>query len=115
LAAFHGYLSALGDGNWTEACRLLSSPVKHGLATLLAHVHGLRAHGCAAALGTLLGRTPQSLRKLQQPTGVVAVRTDADHAFVFYRSRQLPHATLSMLRESGHWTAGVIAAAAGSP
>jgi hypothetical protein len=114
LAAFHSYLTAIGDGNWGDACTLLSSPVKRQLAQLLAHSHGIPGHGCAAALGALLGHTPASLRKRQEPTSVAAVRIDGDHAFVLYTSLQFPHASLSMARESGRWTAGVVAAA-GAP
>jgi hypothetical protein len=114
LAAFHSYLTAIGDGNWGAACTLLSSPVKRQLAALLAHSHGIPGHGCAAALGALLGHTPASLRKRQEPTSVAAVRLDGDHAFVLYTSLQFPHASLSMTRESGRWTAGVVAAA-GAP
>jgi hypothetical protein len=114
LAAFHSYLSAIGDGNWAEACTLLSAPVKAQLKQLLAHAKGLSGHGCTVALAALLGRTPASLRKKQEPSSVVGVRILGDHAFVLYRSPQFPHATLSMARESGQWTAGVLAAA-GAP
>ncbi|HTA06390.1 MAG TPA: hypothetical protein VK774_08505 [Solirubrobacteraceae bacterium] len=114
LAAFHSYLSAIGDGNWAEACTLLSTPVKTQLKQLLAHAKGISGHGCAVALAALLGRTPASLRQKQEPSSVVGVRILGDHAFVLYRSPQFPHATLSMARESGRWTAGVLAAA-GAP
>ena len=111
LVAFHRYLSAIADGNWAAACALLSTPVKSELTKLLAHAHGIAGHGCAAALGALLGHTSPSLRQQQAASSVVAVRTDGDHAFVLYSSPQFPHATLSMIREGGRWTAGVLSGA----
>jgi hypothetical protein len=77
---------------------------------LLSHAKGVKGSGCAAALGALLGRAPVAVRRQQAQLDVVGVRTDGDHAFVLYRSPQLPHATISMIREGGRWTAGVIAA-----
>jgi hypothetical protein len=81
------------------------------LLKLLKHAHGIPGHSCAAALGALLGHTPASLRQAQAASTVVAVRTSGDHAFVLYRSPQFPHATLSMIREGGRWTAGVLSGA----
>jgi hypothetical protein len=40
---------------------------------------------------------------------VIAVRARGDRAFVLYRSAQVPHAMISMLRETGVWNAGVLA------
>lgn len=111
LAAFHSYLGAIGDGNWDEACQLLSTSVKRALARVLVRAHGIPHHGCVATLGALLGPTPQSRRRQQEPTSIVGVRTNGDHAYILYRSYQLPHAAFSMLRESGRWTAGVLVAA----
>jgi hypothetical protein len=111
LAAFHGYLSAIATGNWAAACTRLSTPVKRELAQLLARAKGISGHGCATALGLLLGRAPVSVRRQQAQPNVVAVRTDGDHAFVLYRTAQLPHATLAMIREGGRWTAGVLSGA----
>ena len=111
LAAFHSYLAAIANGDWAAACARLSAPVKDQLTKLLARAHGIPGHGCTAALGALLGHTSQALRQQQAASSVVAVRTDGDHAFVLYSSPQFPHATLSMIRESGRWTAGVISGA----
>jgi hypothetical protein len=111
LAAFHGYLSAIATGNWAAACARLSTSVKRELAQLLARAKGISGHGCATALGLLLGRAPVSVRRQQAQPSVVAVRTDGDHAFVLYRTAQLPHATLAMIREGGRWTAGVLSGA----
>lgn len=108
---FHSYLAAIANGDWAAACARLSTPVKSELVKLLAKAHGIPGHGCTAALGALLGHTPQTLRQQQAASTVVAVRTDGDHAFVLYRSPQFPHATLSMIRESGRWTAGVLSGA----
>ena len=109
--AFHSYLSALANGDWAAACARLSTPVKSELAKLLAHAHGMPRHGCAAAMSALLGHTPRSLRQEQAASGVVAVRTDGDHAFVLRRSPKFPHVTVSMIREDGRWTAGVLSGA----
>jgi hypothetical protein len=111
LAAFHGYLSAIATGTWSAACARLSTPVKRELAQLLARAKSIRGHGCATALGLLLGRAPVSVRRQQAQPSVVAVRTDGDHAFVLYRTAQLPHAALAMLRVGGRWTAGVLSGA----
>ena len=110
LAAFHAYLSAIAAGDWTAACQELSTTVKHQLQTLLARAGG-GAGSCAPALGSLLGRTPSSARRSLAQADVIAVRTDGDHAFVLYRSPALSHASISMLREAGRWTAGVLSAA----
>ena len=80
---------------------------------MLARVEGSGADGCAQGLHALIGRTPEALRRAQTRVRVVAVRTDRDHAFVLYRSPVVPRATMSMLRESGRWTAGVLANAPG--
>ena len=110
LAAFHAYLSAIAAGDWTAACEELSTTVKHQLQALLARAGG-GAGSCAPALGALLGRTPSSARRSLAQADVIAVRTDGDHAFVLYRSPALSHASISMLREAGRWTAGVLSAA----
>ena len=112
LAAFDDYMSAIAAGNWAAACARLSTPVKRELALLLARAKGIRGRGCAAAL-SLLGRAPVSALREQAPSSVVAVRIDGDHAFVLYRTAQLPHATLAMIREGGRWTAGVLSSTPG--
>jgi hypothetical protein len=112
LAAFHDYLSAIAARNWAAACARLSTPLKRELAQLLARAKGLSGHGCAAALA-VLGRAPVSVLREQAQSRVVGVRTDGDHAFVLYRTPQLPHATLAMIREGGRWTAGVLSGASG--
>lgn len=113
VAALHGYLAAIAAGNWPTACGDLSSAIKRQLAAVLARAAGSVGDGCARALQALIGRTPQSLRRAQMRVRVIAVRTDGDRAFVLYRSPVMPRATISMLRESGHWTAGVLANAPG--
>lgn len=109
LAAFHAYLSAIAAGDWTAACGELSTAVKNRLQALLARAGGA-AGRCASALGALLGRAPSSARRSLAQIDVIAVRTDGDHALVLYRSATLSHATIAMLREAGHWTAGVLSA-----
>lgn len=109
VAAFHAYLSAIGAGDWTAACDELSTPVKQQLQALLARAGG-SAGRCAPALGVVLGRVPSSARRMLAQANVIAVRTDGDHAFVLYRSASLSHASISMLREAGRWTAGVLSA-----
>jgi hypothetical protein len=109
VAAMHSYLSAIAAGDWGAACGQLSTPIQHQLVVLLAHANGLRGRGCAAALGALLGHTPESLRREQTQLSVIAVRAQGDRAFVLYRSARLPHAMISMLRETGGWKAGVLA------
>jgi len=109
VAALHGYLAAIAAGNWPTACGDLSSTIKRQLAAVLARAAGSGGDGCARALQALIGRTPQSLRRAQMRVRVIAVRTDGDRAFVLYRSPVMPRATISMLRESGRWTAGVLA------
>jgi hypothetical protein len=111
LAAFHSYLAAIGAGNWAVACQDLSNPIKHQLQVLVSKVKSLSGHGCAAALGAILGRTPAAIRRKQEDVTVVEVRTDGEHAFVLYSNALTPHATISMIRQNGRWTAGVIAAA----
>jgi hypothetical protein len=113
VAALHGYLAAIAAGNWPTACGDLSSTIKRQLAAVLARAAGSGGDGCARALQALIGRTPQSLRRAQMRVRVIAVRTDGDRAFVLYRSPVMPRATISMLRESGRWTAGVLANAPG--
>ncbi len=113
VAALHGYLAAIAAGNWPTACGDLSSTIKRQLAAVLARAAGSGGEGCARALQALIGRTPQSLRRAQMRVRVIAVRTDGDRAFVLYRSPVMPRATISMLRESGRWTAGVLANAPG--
>ena len=109
LSALHRYVSAIAAGNWGAACEQLSAPIQHQLALLLAHAKGVHGRGCAAALGALLAHAPGSLRRQLTPLSVIAVRVDSDRAFVLYRSPQLPHAVISMLREGGRWKAGVLA------
>jgi hypothetical protein len=109
LAAFHAYLSAIAAGDWTGACEELSTPVKNQLHAVLARTGGA-AGRCAPALGALLGHVSSSARRTLAQVDVIAVRTDGDHAFVLYRSKALSHASISMLRESGRWTAGVLSA-----
>jgi hypothetical protein len=111
LAAFHSYLAAIGAGNWAVACQDISDPIKHQLQVLVSKVKSLARHGCAAALGAILGRTPAAIRRKQEDVTVVGVRTDGEHAFVLYSNALTPHATISMIRQDGRWTAGVIAAA----
>jgi hypothetical protein len=77
---------------------------------VLAKLKGPGGHGCPAAMAALLGRTPPSTRHREDAVSVVAVRTSGDRAFVLYRNPLTPHATISMLREDGRWTAGVISA-----
>jgi hypothetical protein len=113
VAALHGYLAAIAAGNWPTACGDLSSTIERQLAAVLARADGSGGDGCARALQALIGRTPQSLRRAQMRVRVIAVRTDGDRAFVLYRSPVMPRATISMLRESGRWTAGVLANAPG--
>jgi len=109
LAALHRYVSAIAAGDWGAACGQLSAPIKHQLELLLAHAKGVHGRGCAAALGALFAHTPGSLRRQLTPLNVIAVRINSNRAFVLYRSTQLPHAVISMLREAGRWKAGVLA------
>jgi hypothetical protein len=109
VAALRGYLSDVATGRWAAACGDLSNPIKHDLAVALSRTRGVRGRGCAPALGALLGRVPISLRREQVDFKVIGVRTGRDQALVFYRSPQLRHAAMSMLRESGRWTAGPLA------
>jgi hypothetical protein len=109
LAALHGYLSAIAAGDWGAACEQLSAPIQHQLELLIAHAKAVHGRGCAAALGALLAHAPSSLRRQQAQLNVLAVRINSDRAFVLYRSPQLPHAVISMLREAGRWKAGVLA------
>jgi len=109
LAALHSYLAAIAAGNWGAACEQLSTPIQHQLELLLAHAKGVHGRGCAAALGALFAHTPGSLRRQLTPLNVIAVRINSNRAFVLYRSTQLPHAVISMLREAGRWKAGVLA------
>ena len=74
LAAFHSYLSAIGDGNWAEACTLLSTPVKTQLSSCWPTHKAYPVTAAPSALAALLGHTPASLRKKQEPSSVVAVR-----------------------------------------
>jgi hypothetical protein len=76
---------------------------------LLAPARAARSRGCSAALGALLGHTSASLRREQTQLSVIRVRVDGPRALVLYRSAQLPHAVISMLREAGEWKAGVLA------
>jgi hypothetical protein len=108
LAAFHGYMSAIAAGDWTAACRQLSTVLKRELQRLLARAKGASALGCSAAVGALLGRTPGSLRRQQTRLTVVAVRTEGDRAFVLYHSTQQPHAMIPMVREAGQWKAELL-------
>ncbi len=108
LVTLHRYLSALAAGDWGAACGQLAAPVEGQLELLIAHAKSLHGKGCAAALGALLGRGPSVLRQQEGQLSVISVRIDGDHAVVLYRSPQLPHATLSMVRESGQWKAGVL-------
>jgi hypothetical protein len=112
LAALHGYLSALGGGDWPAACGHLTTGIQRQLALLTVHARRLHGHGCAAALGVLLAHTPASVRREQEALGVLAVRTSGNRAVVLYRSGQLPDAAISMFREAGRWKAGVLSAAA---
>jgi hypothetical protein len=109
VAAFHSYLSAIAAGDWTAACGELSTPVKHQLQALPARAGGGTGR-CAAALGALLGRVPSSARRMLAQADVISVRTDGDRAFILYRSASLSHASISMFREAGRWTAGVLSA-----
>jgi hypothetical protein len=109
VAAFHAYLAAIAAGDWTAACEELSTPVKHQLQALPAQAGGGTSR-CAPALGALLGRVPSSARRMLAQADVISVRTDGDRAFVLYRSPSLSHASISMLREAGRWTAGVLSA-----
>ena len=45
--------------------------------------------------------------------GKNSVRTNGDHALVLYRSAALSHASISMVREDGRWTAGVLSTLGG--
>jgi len=108
LTVLHSYLSAIASGDWTTACSQLSAPIQHQLELLFAHA--VHRQGCAPVLGALLARTPSSLRRGQAQLSIISIRTRGDRAVVLYRSRQFPHAMISMLREAGRWKAGVIAA-----
>lgn len=109
LAGLHEYLTALAVGDWSAACAELSTQVKHQLQLLLSHAKGFHgANECPQALGGLIGRTPVSVRQQLAQVNVIGVRIAGDQAFVLYHSPQFQHATISMLRESGRWRAGVI-------
>jgi hypothetical protein len=112
LAVLHGYLSALGGGDWPAACGHLATGIQRQLALLIVHARPVHGHGCAAALGVLLAHTRASVRREQQALSVLAVRTSGNRAVVLYRSAQLPNAAISMFREAGQWKAGVLSAAA---
>lgn len=109
LTALHAYLSAIAAGDWSAACDELSTPVKQRLEALLARSGG-GADRCVPALSALLGHASRSVRRKLAQVDVIEVRTNGDHAFVLYRSAALSHASISMLREDGRWTAGVLSA-----
>jgi hypothetical protein len=109
LAGLHEYLTAIAVGDWAAACAELSTQVKRQLQLLLSHAKGLKGvHSCPEALGGLLGRTPPAVRRQLAQVSVIAMRIAGNHASVLYRSPQYQHATISMIRESGRWRAGVI-------
>jgi hypothetical protein len=107
LTVLNSYLSAIAAGNWATACDQLAAPMQHQLELLFARV--VHRRGCAPVLGSLLAHTPAVLRRDQTPLSVISVRAQGDRALVLYRSRQLPHAVISMFREAGRWKAGVLA------
>jgi hypothetical protein len=110
LTALHGYLSAVATGDWGAACGQLAAPLRKQVEVILGPTLGKRGHSCAASLGALLDHTPSALRRQQAQISVVAVRASGARSLVLFQAPRLPHAVISMFRESGRWTAGVLAA-----
>lgn len=104
LAAFHGYLNAVGNEELPEACARLAQSVRQSLVKL----GGGKAKGaeCGSVLTRFLASGAPAMA-LQQTRGTVTrVRVKRGEAFVLFRAPGARLYEMTMTREGGTWKAG---------
>jgi hypothetical protein len=107
LGAFHGFLGAMGAGDYATACSYLSEATTKSLEQVV--VPQLRAKGCPAILPKLLSSSAAGTSRQQANGQVKKIRIKGDRAFVTYHAPGAILYVLPMVKERGGWKATSIA------
>lgn len=101
LAAERGYLTALGEKDFTAACERLAESARTSLGQLAGSGKG--ADNCAAVLPKLLSDEAFLLSRQAAQGEVTGVRVEDEQAFVVYRAPGAELFVLPMVEEDGEW------------
>ena len=109
VGAFEGYLNAMAAGEPAAACSYLSATVQGSLERFASR--SLKRKGCAAILPGLLAPTAAAISREQANGEIIRVRIEGDRAFVIFHAPGAKLYEMPMVRESGGWKTGLVAAA----
>jgi hypothetical protein len=107
LAAFEGYLNALGDKDYAGACAHLSQLVHESLAQLAGKGS---TKGCASLLAALLSPSAAGIARVQAEGQVSGVRVGGERGFVLFHAPGARLYQQTMVREGGRWKAATVSA-----
>lgn len=113
LAAFHGYLGAIADGDQEAACSYLSERVRESLLQLASRAK--KSLGCAELLGALLSPEANEITRSQDDGQVRKVRLQGDTAFVVFHAPGASLFQLNLSREGDEWKVASLSASVLAP
>jgi len=113
LAAFHGYLGAIAEGDEQEACSYLGKTVTETLSELAAKAK--KSPSCAGLLEALLSPQAGEIARAQAEGKVTKVRIEGDTAFVVFHAPGARLFQLNLAREGGEWKVTSLSASVLAP
>jgi hypothetical protein len=113
LAAFHGYLGALAEGDEQGACSHLAANVQQSLQQLAAKAK--KPPSCPQLLEALLSPEADQIAQGQEEGKVTKVRVKGDTAFVVFHAPGARLYQLTLVQEGGEWKATSLSASVLAP
>jgi hypothetical protein len=113
LAAFRGYLDAIGAHRYRAACSKLSAAVWGSLAQL-ANGRPSRSE-CMRVLPALLSPEAAAVDRTQAKGGVTRVRVKGERAFIVFHAPGARLYMMTLVHESGGWKASTATATVLAP
>jgi hypothetical protein len=113
LAAFHGYLGALAEGDEQAACAHLAAGVQQSLSRLAAKAK--RAADCPGLLEALLSPQADRIARGQDEGRITKVRVKGDTAFVVFHAPGARLYQLNLTEEGDEWKVAALSAAVLAP
>ncbi len=102
------FLAAEANGNWKQACALLTKQVRAQVARLATQRRGLSGGGCPDILGSLFKTSPAQLQATDHGVSVQDARIEGARGYVFYSTPKAGSAYLPLEREGTSWKVATI-------
>jgi hypothetical protein len=104
--AVQEFLRARADGDWAQACSLMSASTQETLAAFGGEP--TKSVPCAKLLERVASQISAKLLAAGEQTEVTAVRIEGDRGFVLYRDASGSESAFAVVREGSVWKAGAI-------